>query len=62
MTSKVAIIRSNAENALSDVARVMELGGYRDSLAPDATTILKDNISGTCRISRRTPRPGSSRA
>ena len=45
MTSKVAIIRSQAENALSDVDRVMALGGYREALDPGATTILKDNIS-----------------
>jgi len=42
---KVAIIRSSAESALSDVDRVMELGGYREALAQDSTTILKDNIS-----------------
>jgi uncharacterized protein (DUF362 family) len=43
--SRVAIVRSKPEDILADVGRVMELGGYRDVLAPGATTILKDNIS-----------------
>ncbi len=45
MTSKVAIIRAGADSALSDVDRVMALGGYKEALDPAATTILKDNIS-----------------
>ncbi len=45
MTSTVAIVRANAESALGDVQRVMELGGYASALDSSATTILKDNIS-----------------
>ena len=45
MTSTVAIVKANAESALSDVKRVMELGGYASALDSSATTILKDNIS-----------------
>jgi uncharacterized protein (DUF362 family) len=43
--SKVAIVRSNPEAILSDVERVMKLGGYADALEHGRTTILKDNIS-----------------
>jgi uncharacterized protein (DUF362 family) len=43
--SKVAIVRSEPDAILSDIGRVMELGGYRESLRAGATTILKDNIS-----------------
>jgi uncharacterized protein (DUF362 family) len=47
MTSraKVAVVRTTPETALDDMERVMELADYRDHLDPDATTILKDNIS-----------------
>jgi len=43
--SKVAIVRTNPEAILSDVDRVMKLGGYEEALDKSATTILKDNIS-----------------
>ena len=42
---KVAIVRSNPEAIISDVDRVMKLGGYAEALDKGATTILKDNIS-----------------
>jgi uncharacterized protein (DUF362 family) len=43
--SRVAILRTRPDTVLDDVARLMELAGVRESLAPGATTILKDNIS-----------------
>ncbi len=45
MPSKVAVIRTRPETVLQDIARVMELAGFRQSLDPQKTTILKDNIS-----------------
>jgi len=43
--STVALLRASADTALDDVRRVMDLGGCADALDPQATTILKDNIS-----------------
>jgi len=43
--SRVAILRTAPRTVLPDLARLCELGGVRDALSPDATTILKDNIS-----------------
>lgn len=41
----VAVVKTRPEAVLEDTQKVMELGGYRQALKPDATTILKDNIS-----------------
>jgi hypothetical protein len=35
----------SSEAIISDVERVMRLGGYAETLVRDGTTILKDNIS-----------------
>jgi len=45
MPSKVAVIKTKPETVLQDIARLMELAGFRQSLDPQKTTILKDNIS-----------------
>ncbi len=43
--SRVAIVRTDRDSVLDDVARVMSLGEYAASLPSEKTTILKDNIS-----------------
>jgi uncharacterized protein (DUF362 family) len=43
--SKVAVIRTRPETVLQDYERLLSLADCRASLAPSATTILKDNIS-----------------
>ena len=47
MTSraKVAVLRTEPETVLQDYERLLELADVGASLDPDATTILKDNIS-----------------
>jgi uncharacterized protein (DUF362 family) len=45
MKSKVAVVRVTPETILSDIDRVMEIGGASAALAAGKTTILKDNIS-----------------
>ena len=41
----VAVVKTRPESVLEATQKVMELGGYRQALKPDPTTILKDNIS-----------------
>jgi uncharacterized protein (DUF362 family) len=43
--SRVAVIRTCPETVLHDYERVFELGGGAQALAPNVTTILKDNIT-----------------
>ena len=43
--SKVAVLFTRPETALQDYDRLLELAGVKDCLDPEATTILKDNIS-----------------
>jgi uncharacterized protein (DUF362 family) len=43
--SKVAVIKSKPETVLGDIARLCDIGGMKQALAPAHTTILKDNIS-----------------
>jgi uncharacterized protein (DUF362 family) len=43
--SKVAVLYTQPETVLQDYERLMNLAGVRDALDPQATTILKDNIS-----------------
>ncbi len=43
--SKVAVLRTQPETVLQDYARLFELAGGAAALAPNTTTILKDNIS-----------------
>jgi len=43
--SKVAVLHTRPETVLEDYQRLFQLAGGADALAPDATTILKDNIS-----------------
>src|SRR5205814_8992913 len=45
MKSTVAVVRVTPHNILSDIDRVVELGGVSSALAAGKTTILKDNIS-----------------
>lgn len=45
MKSRVALLRTTPERVLDDTARLMDLAGVREALAPGRTTILKDNIS-----------------
>jgi uncharacterized protein (DUF362 family) len=45
MKSRVSVLRVTPDNILSDIDRLVELGGVSNALAPGATTILKDNIS-----------------
>ena len=44
-SSKVAVLFTRPESVLEDYDRLLELGGAKDALDADATTILKDNIS-----------------
>lgn len=43
--STVAVLRTKPETVLQDYQRLCELAGMREALDPNATTILKDNIS-----------------
>ena len=43
--SKVAVLRTSPETVLADYQRLLELAEVRRALDPQATTILKDNIS-----------------
>ncbi len=43
--SKVAVLRVTPDHILSDIDRVIDLGGVSTALARGVTTILKDNIS-----------------
>lgn len=43
--SKVAVLKVRPETVLDDVQRLCELAGMKQALDPNATTILKDNIS-----------------
>jgi uncharacterized protein (DUF362 family) len=45
MKSRVSVLRVTPDNILSDIDRLVELGGIASALAPGTTTILKDNIS-----------------
>jgi uncharacterized protein (DUF362 family) len=45
MTSRVAVVRVTPANILSDIDRLVDLGGASAALAAGRTTILKDNIS-----------------
>mgnify|MGYP006082553913 CR=1 FL=1 len=43
--AKVAFVRTTPETIIEDYARLMDLAEYKKVLKPDATTILKNNIS-----------------
>ncbi len=43
--SVVAAVRTTPGTVIEDYARLMDLANYKDALAPDTTTILKNNIS-----------------
>jgi len=45
MGSKVAVVRTSPATVLADYHRVMNLAGYQDTVAKDADTALKVNIS-----------------
>jgi hypothetical protein len=45
MKSKVAVLRTRPNTVLEDYDCLAELAGLKQSLAPDTTTIIKDNIS-----------------
>ena len=46
-TARVAVVRTRPETVIDDYARVMDLAGYRDTLAPARDTLLKLNLSWT---------------
>lgn len=46
-TARVAVVRTRPETVLEDYARVMELAGYRDTLARNRDTLIKLNLSWT---------------
>lgn len=43
--TKIAVLRTSPKTVIEDISRVMKMGGVRQALEPNATTILKDNIS-----------------
>jgi len=43
--SKVAIVRTSPKTVLDDYARLLDIADYKSHLDPDATTVLKNNIS-----------------
>jgi uncharacterized protein (DUF362 family) len=45
--ARVAVVRTRPESVLEDYARVMDLAGYRDTIARDSDTLLKLNLSWT---------------
>jgi uncharacterized protein (DUF362 family) len=45
MRAKVAVLRVTPHTIFNDIDRLVELAGVSAALAPDRTTILKDNIS-----------------
>jgi len=46
-TARVAVVRTRPETVLADYGRVMDLAGYRDTLARDRDTLIKLNLSWT---------------
>ncbi len=46
-SARVAVVRTRPETVLEDYARVMDLGGYRDTLSRDRDTLIKLNLSWT---------------
>jgi uncharacterized protein (DUF362 family) len=46
-TARVAVVRTRPETVLADYARVMDLAGYRATLAKDRDTLIKLNLSWT---------------
>ena len=46
-TARVAVVRTRPETVLADYARVMDLAGYRDTIARDRDTLVKLNLSWT---------------
>lgn len=46
-TARVAVVRTRPATVIADYARVMDLAGYRDTLARDRDTLLKLNLSWT---------------
>src|SRR5678809_1143083 len=45
MKSTVAVLRVTPESILTDIDRLVDIAGVSRALAPNTTTILKDNIS-----------------
>ena len=46
-TARVAVVRTRPERVLEDYGRVMDLAGYRDTIARDRDTLIKLNLSWT---------------
>jgi len=46
-TARVAVVRTRPDTVIADYARVMDLAGYRHTLAADRDTLLKLNLSWT---------------
>ena len=45
--ARVAVVRTRPERVLEDYGRVMDLAGYRDTIARDRDTLIKLNLSWT---------------
>ena len=45
--ARVAVVRTRPETVIADYGRVMDLAGYRDTLARDRDTLIKLNLSWT---------------
>jgi uncharacterized protein (DUF362 family) len=45
--ARVAVVRTRPETVIEDIGRVMDLAGYRQSLAPSHDTLIKLNLSWT---------------
>jgi uncharacterized protein (DUF362 family) len=46
-TARVAVVRTRPETVIEDYARVMDLAGFRDTIAADRDTLIKLNLSWT---------------
>src|SRR5215475_1851995 len=46
-TARVAVVRTRPETVIADYARVMDLAGYRHTIARERDTLIKLNLSWT---------------
>ena len=46
-TARVAVVRTTPRSVIDDYARVMDLAGWRDAIAPTRDTLIKLNLSWT---------------
>ncbi|HEU4941359.1 MAG TPA: DUF362 domain-containing protein, partial [Candidatus Eisenbacteria bacterium] len=45
MNAKVAVLKTTPQTVVRDIPRLVDLAGMRSELSPEATTLLKINIS-----------------